>query len=95
MNLAPVCPGEFDDEIIRLCDILCVNEGEAEALAKQRVTSVEEAKAALGILLALGARAAVITLGASGAVFSYDGVMEHVPISTATAVDTTVRACRR
>ena len=56
------------------------NESEAEALTGLPVTTPDEALAAAKALIAAGAGAAVITLGAQGALF-HDGVQTvHVPV---------------
>ena len=77
--LNPAPAAALPDGMLALCDYVTPNETEAEALTGLPVTSVAEAAAAAKALLALGAGAAIITLGDKGALF-YDGTRTvHVP----------------
>lgn len=77
LNPAPAAP--LPDGMLALCDYVTPNESEAEALTGLPVTTPDEALAAAQALRALGAGAAVITLGGQGALF-HDGVRTvHVP----------------
>ncbi|KAI1294581.1 Ribokinase [Halotydeus destructor] len=94
VNAAPPVAGDYDKGLFKLVDILCVNESEAESLTGQAVKTLEDAKAALPTLLALGPDTVIITLGDKGALFAVktpEGVtVEHVTGTVAvTAVDTT------
>ncbi|KIG10766.1 ribokinase [Caballeronia concitans] len=64
-NPAPALP--LTDDIYPLCDYITPNETEAAALTGMTVSSVDDARRAANILLAKGARAAIITLGEAGA----------------------------
>lgn len=64
-NPAPALP--LTDDIYPLCDYITPNETEAAALTGITVSSVDDARRAANILLAKGARAAIITLGEAGA----------------------------
>ncbi len=88
LNPAPAAP--LTDQMIALCDYLTPNESEAEALTGLPVTNPASAEAAAKALLARGARAVVITLGAQGALY-YDGTQTlHCPVMPAgPVVDTT------
>jgi ribokinase len=76
--------------MLALCDYVTPNESEAEALTGLPVTTPQEALVAAQALRAAGAKAAVITLGAQGALF-HDGVRTvHVPaFSAGPVVETT------
>jgi len=87
VNLAP--PREVPRELLERLDPLVVNEHEAAFLLGERVEGVDGALAAAPGLLSLGPRSAVITVGASGAVFSDGESTDHVPAPIAEVVDTT------
>ena len=70
LNPAPAAP--LPPGMLALCDIVTPNETEAEALTGLPVTTPVEAEAAARALCALGAGAAIITLGAQGALY-HDG----------------------
>ena len=77
--LNPAPAASLPAGMLGLCDYVTPNETEAEALTGLPVTSVAEAETAAKALLALGAGAAIITLGDKGAVF-HDGTRTvHVP----------------
>ena len=77
LNPAPAAP--LPAGMLALCDYVTPNESEAEALTGLPVTTPDEALAAARALRALGAGAAVITLGGQGALY-HDGTRtEHVP----------------
>lgn len=70
LNPAPAAP--LPAGMLALCDYVTPNESEAEALTGLPVTTPAEAEVAARALCAMGAGAAVITLGAQGALF-HDG----------------------
>ena len=77
--LNPAPAAALPEGMLALCDYVTPNESEAEALTGLAVNSVAEALAAAKALLALGAGAAIITLGDKGALF-FDGTRTlHVP----------------
>lgn len=88
LNPAPAAP--LPTGMLALCDYVTPNESEAEALTGLPVTTVAEAEAAARALRAMGAGAAVITLGAQGALF-HDGTQTvHVPaVNAGPVVETT------
>jgi ribokinase len=88
LNPAPAAP--LPTGMLALCDYVTPNESEAEALTGLPVTTVAEAEAAARALRAMGAGAAVITLGAQGALF-HDGTRTvHVPaVNAGPVVETT------
>ncbi|MBA3791979.1 MAG: ribokinase [Rubrobacter sp.] len=87
VNLAP--PFEVPRRLLEKLDPLIVNEHEAAFLLEEKVEGVEAALSAAVKLLDLGPRSAVITLGASGAVFADGGSSGHLPAPEAEVVDTT------
>ena len=84
MSCAPMA------EMLRLSDFVMPNETEAEILTGLPVATLPQAEAAARALVGAGAGAAVITLGARGALF-YDGTQSvHVAaIDAGDVVDTT------
>uniref|UniRef100_UPI00358F446E ribokinase n=1 Tax=Myxine glutinosa TaxID=7769 RepID=UPI00358F446E len=90
LNPAPATE-DMDPELYDLADILCVNETEAEILAKQPVRNVEEAETVALSFLKHGCQAAIITLGPSGCVVAHNGdpTPHHVPSRSVQAIDTT------
>jgi ribokinase len=83
LNLAPVVA--VAPETLAHVDILVVNEAEAEQLLGRTVSG--DTMAAVDALAAIGG-AAVLTLGAGGAVWAGDG-RGHAPAPTVVPVDTT------
>jgi ribokinase len=85
LNPAPAVPGAA--ELLPLADLCVPNETELEALTgAQALADLERAAAAL---LARGARAALVTLGASGSFFQDDRRSLRVPAFAVEAVDPT------
>ena len=87
-NSAPVS-SEVPDEVFRLTDIFCPNETEAELLTGATVQTLDDALLAAQLILNRGARNALITLGARGALLVNSALSEHIPAPEVTAVDTT------
>ncbi|MEM8742335.1 MAG: ribokinase, partial [Pseudomonadota bacterium] len=78
--------------LLAQCDYVTPNETEAEALTGIPVATEDEARAAALRLIELGAGAAVITLGARGALFQSPGRSEMVPAFNAGPVVETTGA---
>jgi ribokinase len=87
-NSAPVS-SEVPDEVYQLTDIFCPNEGEAELLTGIAVRTLDDARLAAGVILGRGARSALITLGARGALYVTAETDLYIPVAPVTAVDTT------
>ncbi|WP_066190911.1 ribokinase [Gracilibacillus timonensis] len=87
LNLAPIV--EIDAEILKLVDLLVVNEPESSFLAGMDVNSVDSAKKALEIISNIGIDNIVITLGGEGAVFKTGEVVKHYSAPKVNVVDTT------
>jgi ribokinase len=75
------------DSVLRVCDPLVVNEGEARALLGPDAARV--GPAAMATMLRGRTRSSVITLGAAGAVLAYGEVVDHYPAPAVRAVDST------
>ncbi|XP_046372098.2 ribokinase-like isoform X2 [Haliotis rufescens] len=78
-------------ELYSDCDIFCANETEAEILTGQKVSSIEEAKAAVLALLDKGCNSVVLTLGELGSLYVSQSERDPhvVPCPKVTPVDTT------
>jgi ribokinase len=87
VNLAP--PAKLPRNVLEELDPLVVNEHEAAFLLGSGVEGTEGALSAVRDLLTLGARSAVITLGAAGAVFADADSTGHLPAPETEVVDTT------
>jgi ribokinase len=86
-------PGRaLPDAVLGLCDYVTPNETEAEALTGLPVGGPDQARAAADRLLARGAGAAVVTLGARGALLHGAGRSELVPAFAAGPVVETTGA---
>jgi len=87
-NSAPVS-SEIPEEVYQLTDIFCPNESEAELLTGIAVHTLDDARLAAGVILERGAKAALVTLGARGALYVTDVTDVHIPVAPVMAVDTT------
>jgi ribokinase len=90
--LNPAPARDLEDAVLRLCDYVTPNETEAEALTGIAVGSIDGARAAAERLLARGAGAAIITLGAQGVLYHAAGCSELVPAMAAGPVVETTGA---
>ncbi|WP_298435355.1 ribokinase [uncultured Jannaschia sp.] len=78
LNPAPAAP--LPEGMLAFCDYVTPNETEAEALTGIKVTDAASARAAGEALLAAGVgRAAILTLGAQGALYHDADTTEMVP----------------
>lgn len=88
LNPAPAAP--LPAGMLALADIVTPNETEAEALTGLPVQDIEGAARAAAALVAQGAGAALVTLGARGALWHGGGQTVHLPAFDAgPVVDTT------
>ena len=90
--LNPAPAADLPDGMLALCDYVTPNESEAEGLTGLPVTTLEEAEAAAKALRAMGAGAAVITLGEKGALYHDGARTVHVPVFNAGPVVETTGA---
>ncbi|EFO23674.2 hypothetical protein LOAG_04812 [Loa loa] len=89
LNYAPV-EETFAKSILKLADILCANEIEAEYLADQCIKSIEDAQKAARKLLDVGPLIVILTLGAKGVVYdSKQGDSGHISVPAVKVVETT------
>ncbi|MGB3314202.1 MAG: ribokinase [Albidovulum sp.] len=77
LNPAPAAP--IPAEMVALCDYVTPNETEAEGITGLPVTSVDDAVNAAQKLRAMGAGAAILTLGENGALYHDADRTVHVP----------------
>uniref|UniRef100_A0A3P8U7L7 Ribokinase n=1 Tax=Amphiprion percula TaxID=161767 RepID=A0A3P8U7L7_AMPPE len=89
-NPAPAIP-DLDPDFYKVSDVFCCNESEAKLLTGSSVTNVEEAHRAGQELLKRGCGSVIITLGPQGSVVlkAQESTSKHIPVTAATAVDTT------
>lgn len=71
MNGAPANSNSYQN-ILKLADIFCVNESEAEIFTNNvvKIDSIESAYKVLSLLLQQGCKVVIITLGQLGAIFA-------------------------
>ncbi|XP_022333290.2 ribokinase-like [Crassostrea virginica] len=88
-NMAPATAGL--EEYFEYCDIVVVNESEAEIITNIQVPGIKEAKTAAKAILSKGCEVAVVTLGENGAVVISKGEDQavHIPTPKVQAMDTT------
>jgi ribokinase len=88
--LNPAPAATLSTDILKLCDFVTPNETEAEALTGVKVQDIESAKTAAHALLAQGAGAAIITLGAQGVLYMDGAHAAHIPaLSLGPVIETT------
>jgi ribokinase len=87
-NPAPA-RSDLPAEIYRCSDVFCPNETETQLLTGLPVTTLAEAESAARALLARGAGAVILTLGARGSLVVTPHATEHVPAQVVKAVDST------
>lgn len=87
--LNPAPAGPISDALIGVCDVIVPNELEAAALTGIAVGTSGDAEAAARRLIGRGAQAAVITLGADGAVVADGDGALHIAGLPVDVVDTT------
>jgi sugar/nucleoside kinase (ribokinase family) len=96
LNAAPYRDGiTLDDELFKMVDILCANEGETESLVGRQLKSIGDFEKAAAEFLDSGPTFAIVTLGANGAVVAAkleDGsvIVDKVDALQVNAIDTTV-----
>jgi ribokinase len=86
MNVAPA--REIKPELIKLVDILVVNETEIQKVSGRKIDEIGE-EAVIDTLLAMGAKTVILTLGRNGCLVKNDKVKQHVPAFLVDVVDTT------
>lgn len=87
MNAAPAEP--IEEEYLKKCDILVVNEVEASFYAGKNVDTMEKAMEEAGKMAARLDNTVIITMGKEGAVVSSQGRTEQIPSMKVQAIETT------
>ncbi|KAH0944763.1 hypothetical protein HN011_004092 [Eciton burchellii] len=82
---------DFDEEILRQCDIFCINETEAEIITDIRPIDLSNVQRVTDKLLAKGGNMIILTLGSLGAVYASKANrnVTHIPVAKVDPVDTT------
>jgi ribokinase len=88
LNPAPMCPDGLPKSLLELVDILVPNESETRMLIGLPADRVIDAEMA-GMVLDLGVKQVVVTLGSRGAIIAGPGGVERIPSPKVQAVDTT------
>ncbi|KAK0088524.1 hypothetical protein PV325_011723 [Microctonus aethiopoides] len=80
-----------DLEILKNCDIFCVNETEAEVMTAIQPLTLFNGQEALTKFFEIGCNTVIITLGSAGAIFATrtNPTMIHIPVESVIPVDTT------
>lgn len=86
-NAAPY--REFDNEMLKKISILVVNETEAESITGQMISSKADLHDNVELLLGLGVKTVIITLGDKGVVMATESEQSYVPAFKVNAQDTT------
>ena len=84
---APV-PASFPEELLQV-DVVCPNQGEASAILGAEVRTIQDARQAAWQLVRRGAKQAIITLGADGAVICDGNNVDFIAPFEVQAIDTT------
>jgi ribokinase len=87
--LNPAPGREVSGDVLAMCDVVTPNETETQIITGLPVRDLGEAKVAAARLLEKGVGAAVITLGANGALVVTPQGTTHVPGRSVEVVDTT------
>lgn len=88
LNPAPAMT-KIPKKLLQITDLIVPNETEAETITGVKVSDEESAKAAATKFHNLGIQAVIITLGAKGAFYDFQGHSEMIPAFKVKAVDTT------
>ena len=86
LNVAPA--RAIDENLIRMVDIIVVNETEIETITGQRIDSIGEV-AVIDKLLSLGAKTVILTLGKRGSIVKGETSQHYIPAFEVETVDTT------
>lgn len=86
LNVAPA--KEIDTDLIKMINILVVNETEIEIVARKSIAELGE-EGIIDHLLSIGARTVILTLGRKGCIVKSKDVHHHIPAFEVEAVDTT------
>jgi ribokinase len=87
LNLAPIVP--IDPRVLKMVNLLIVNETEATELTGIEVNSIESTIEAAQVLNNQGIESVVITLGANGALLSTESIIQHFQPPQVNVIDST------
>ena len=90
--LNPAPAARLSRQLLELCDFATPNETEASMLTGMDVRTVDDARKAADLLIEMGVGAAIITLGAEGALYCGSAGSVHVPAFNAGPVVETTGA---
>ncbi len=85
--LDPTAPGLVSEELCRCLDVIMPDQREAEVLTGRKIVDVRGARQAIPLLLAKGAKSAVIKMGPKGVVYGSAASSGYVPGHAVSAVD--------
>ncbi|KAJ5071158.1 ribokinase [Anaeramoeba ignava] len=88
LNPAPAYH-DLPSELFQNSDIVCPNETEAEIITGQHIETIEDATNAGKIILEMGAKNVVVTLGSKGCVWVTSSFSRYVPTQVVKVVDST------
>jgi len=86
LNVAPA--RRLDEDLLKMIDILVVNETEAETISGDKIDEAGE-EAVVDKLLELGAKTVVLTLGKQGCLMKNNSEFHYIPAFCVKALDTT------
>jgi len=87
LNPAPAHP--LSESLLRHLYILTPNETEAEIISGVKITDLESAREAASVIIGMGVKNVIITLGSKGALVCNDELVEMIPAYQVNAIDTT------
>ena len=86
LNVAPAC--QLDEDLVKMIDILVVNETEAETISGEKIGTTGE-DAVVDKLLAMGVNTVVLTLGKKGCLLKNNQQVLFVPAFIVETLDST------
>ncbi|MEJ0055948.1 MAG: ribokinase [Bacteroidota bacterium] len=86
LNVAPA--RKVDSNLLKIVDILVVNETEIEIITGQTIESVGE-EGVIGKIISMGATTVILTLGGRGCIVKSENINQFIPAFQVTAVDST------
>lgn len=86
LNVAPAC--QLDEDLIKMIDILVVNETEAETISGENIETVGK-EVIVDKLLAMGVNTVVLTLGKKGCLLKNNQLVQYVTAFKVETLDST------
>jgi ribokinase len=86
LNVAPA--RKIDSSLIKLVDILVVNETEIETICGQRIDDIGE-EGVIDMILSMGASTVILTLGKKGCIVKSETIHEHIAAFEVDTIDST------